>query len=92
MTFFLEINFAAMLSYAYPIDIVVITLKFLLKWAARICYPLKWVTAQKRLRNIDLLLRTFAGTTQLLKFQTPNVLFQSQETLLLRHGSYEFIF
>ena len=39
MTFYLEINFAAMLSYAYPSDIVIITLKFALKWAAIVCGP-----------------------------------------------------
>ena len=34
---FLEINFAAVLSYANPSVIVIISLK----WAARICGPLK---------------------------------------------------
>ena len=53
MTFFLEISFTAMLSYAYPCDII-ITLKFLLKWATKICDPLKWATTRKRLRNTGL--------------------------------------
>ena len=35
--FVLEINFAIMLFFAYPSDIVIITLKFLLKWATKIC-------------------------------------------------------
>ena len=44
--FFLEINFIAMLSYAYPSAIVIITLKFLLNFnviikifAAKVCGP-----------------------------------------------------
>ena len=52
MTFFFLINFTALLSYAYPSDFAIITLK--LKWAAKICGPLKWATARKRLRNTDL--------------------------------------
>ena len=52
--FFLAINFTAMLSHAYPSDIVIITLKFLFKWAAKISGPLKWATARKRLRNTGL--------------------------------------
>ena len=48
--FFLEIDFAAMLSYAYASVIVIISLK----WAARICGLLKWATARKRLRNTGL--------------------------------------
>ena len=40
-----EINFAAMLFFAYPSDIAIIILKFLLKWAAKICGPLKRATA-----------------------------------------------
>ena len=51
MTFFLEINFTAMLSYVYPSDMVIITLKFLLKWAAKICGPFKWATAQKKVEK-----------------------------------------
>ena len=47
MTCFLEINFAAALSYAYPSDIAVPKLKHSLKWAARFCGPLKWAKAQK---------------------------------------------
>ena len=54
MTFFLKIDFTAMLTYAYPRDVAIITLKSLLKWAAKICSPLKWATARKRLRNTGL--------------------------------------
>ena len=50
MTFFLEISLTAMLSYAYPVDIVIITLK----WAAKICGPLKWAMARKKLTNTAL--------------------------------------
>ena len=53
MTFFGD-QFYFMLSNAYPSDIVIITSKFLFKWAAKICGPLKWATARKRLRNTDL--------------------------------------
>ena len=63
MTFFL-INSTALLSYAYPSDVAIITSKFLLKWAAKICGPSKWATAQKRLRNTALvpMERFVAGT------------------------------
>ena len=54
MTFFLENNFAAMLSYTFPSDIAIVKLKLSLKWAARICGSLKWATARKRLRDIGL--------------------------------------
>ena len=54
MTFFLEINFTAMISYAYPSDIVIITSKFVGKWATKICYLLKRIAARKRLRTTDL--------------------------------------
>ena len=39
-----------MLSYAYPSDTEIITLKR----AAKICGHLKWATARKRFRNTDL--------------------------------------
>ena len=37
--FLLEINFTAMLAYAYPSDIVIITLKFLLKAGGKNLWP-----------------------------------------------------
>ena len=49
--FFFEINFTALLSYAYPSDIVHNILKFFLQWITKICGPLKWSTARKRMRN-----------------------------------------
>ena len=51
MIFSLEIKYTAMLSYAFPSDIEIITLKFLFKWAAKNCGPLKRATAPKSFRN-----------------------------------------
>ena len=51
MTFFLEITFTAMLSCAYPSDTEIIALKFLLKWAAKICGLLKWARAWEKIEK-----------------------------------------
>ena len=51
---FLEIILTTILSYAYPSDIDIITLMFILMWAAKICGPLKWAATRKRLRNTAL--------------------------------------
>ena len=48
---FLQINFTATIRDAEPSNVVIIALKLLLKWATKICGPLKWATARKRLRN-----------------------------------------
>ena len=51
---FLEIIFTIILSYAYPSDIEIITLMFILMWAAKIYGLLKWAATRKRLRNTAL--------------------------------------
>ena len=52
--FFLEIKFTALISHVYRSDIVIVTSKFLLKWTTKICGPLKWATARKKLRTSGL--------------------------------------
>ena len=54
LSIFLEIKFTVMISHVYPSDIVIVISKFLLKRATKICGPLKWATARKRLRTTGL--------------------------------------